>query len=210
MPLLRDMPYVTVNLLTGSLAVNWAILSTAVTLWVSRSTHVGTWIIAVLVVLNAGLIALFQRQVSRSKEDPARAARTTLLSTVALASACVIFSLSGSRGGLFAVLILIGASLVHVTGELLWVAGSWGLSIGLMPAHDHGLYQSVNATGTSGALMVAPALMTLLVVGLGTAGWFLLAALFVIVGLAVRASTGWALRTREGSAPVPAAVAGEG
>lgn len=204
LPLLSDVPYVTVNLLSGVLAVNWAILSTAAPLWVSRDTHVGNWIIAVLVVINAGLIALFQRRVSRHKEDPGVAARTTLTSTLAMAVACGVFALSGSRGGVIAAAVLIVAELVHVYGELLWVAGSWGLSIGLMPDHDHGLYQSVYTTGESGALVIAPGLMTLLVVGLGSAGWFVLALGFVLVGVAIRLSTNWALRSRPATSSVTA------
>jgi hypothetical protein len=206
---LRDLPYVSVNLLGGLLAVNWAILSTAVPLWVSRATHLGTWIVSVLVVINAGFIALFQRQVTRNNDEPTRAARTTMLATAAFAVACAVFAASGSRGGAIAALILIVAALVHVTGELLWVAGAWGLSIGLMPDHHHAMYQSVYGTGESAALVFAPALMTLIVIGLGVTGWMVLAAIFLVTGVAIRAATAWAVRTRQESEPVTSAVSGQ-
>jgi len=210
MPVLRDLPYLTVNLLAGLLAVNWAILSTAVPLWISRDTHAGTWVLSVLVMINAGFIALFQRQVTKNNERPLRAARTTLVATVAFAAACVVFACSGARGGTLAAVILIAASLVHVTGELLWVAGAWGLSIGLMPDHHHAMYQSVYGTGENAAMVFAPALMTLVVIGLGVNGWMVLGGLFLAIGLAIRAATAWAVRTRGECGPlVSAAVPGQ-
>jgi MFS family permease len=202
---LHDLPYVAVNVLAGLLAVNWAILSTAAPLWVSRNTHVGTWIVSVLVIINAGFIALFQRRVVRKGDKPVRAARTTLLSTVMFAAACVVFAASGSRGGLIAAAILIAAALIHVTGELLWVAGAWGLSIGLMPDHHHAMYQSVYGTGENAAVVFAPALMTLIVIGLGVTGWMILAGIFLVIGAATHAAAGWAVRTRENPAAVPVA-----
>lgn len=194
--LLRDLPYLIVNLLGGLLAVNWAILSTAVPLWVSQSTHVGTWIVSVLVIINAGFIALLQRQVTRGNDSPLRASRTTLVSTVAFAAACVVFAASGSRGGALAAVLLIVAALVHVTGELLWMAGAWGLSIGLMPDHHHATYQSVYGTGESAAMVFAPAVMTLMVIGLGVSGWLLLGGIFLLSGVAIRVATSWAIRSR--------------
>jgi hypothetical protein len=92
--------------------------------------------------------------------------------------------------------VLLAAAVVHVAGELLFVAASWGLSIPLMPPDRPGEYQGVFATGEATALMAAPALMTTLVADWGQPGWLVLAALFLLPAAAAVPVTRWALRTR--------------
>jgi hypothetical protein len=46
------------------------------------------------------------------------------------------------------------------------------------------------------ALMAAPALMTTLIAGWGQPGWIVLAAIFLVPGVAAIPVTRWALRTR--------------
>jgi hypothetical protein len=50
--------------------------------------------------------------------------------------------------------------------------------------------------GEALALMISPAVMTVLVADWGQAGWLVLAAIFLIPAAAVTPATGWALRTR--------------
>jgi hypothetical protein len=92
--------------------------------------------------------------------------------------------------------VLLAAAVVHVAGELLFMAASLGLSIPLMPRDRPGEYQGVFATGEATALMAAPALMTTLVADWGQPGWLVLAALFLLPAAAAVPVTRWALRTR--------------
>jgi hypothetical protein len=114
----------------------------------------------------------------------------------ALAGSCLLFALTDGRGGGGAVGLILAGGGLHVTGELLFVAASWGLSIPLMPAGMAGQYQGMFATGEASAQMVAPALMTTVVVGGGQPGWALLAAIFLLASLATVPSARWAVRTR--------------
>jgi len=151
-----------------------------------------------LVVLISSLgIAAFQVRVSRGITEPRRAALGALASGVALALACLLFASTAGLGGWAAIVIVLVAAGLHVTGELLFVASSWGLSVPLMPKDAPSEYQGAFATGEAVALMLAPALMTTLVAGWGQPGWLVLAAIFLIPALAVASATGWALRTRE-------------
>lgn len=196
MRVLRDRPYVSLAGLMGVLALCWAMLSSGLPLWVTLHTHAPHAISAVVVLISSVGIAAFQVRVSRGITAPRAAARGTLLSGCALAASCLVFALTAGGGGVAVIVaILLGAGL-HVTGELLFVASSWGLSVPLMPADAPGEYQGVFATGEAFALMAAPALMTTLIADWGQPGWIVLAAIFLLPAVAAIPVTQWALRTR--------------
>jgi hypothetical protein len=94
---------------------------------------------------------------------------------------------------------MVAAAGLHLAGELLFVASSWGLSVPLMPPDAPGEYQGVFATGEAVALMAAPAVMTTLIAGWGQPGWIALALIFAVPALAAVPVTEWALRTRSSS-----------
>ena len=100
------------------------------------------------------------------------------------------------------IVLMVAAAGLHLTGELLFVASSWGLSVPLMPPDAPGEYQGVFATGEAVALMAAPALMTTLIAGWGQPGWIALAVIFLVPAVAAVPVTRWALRTR--SSPLAA------
>ena len=193
---LRDAPYVTLAGLTGTLALCWGMLSSGLPLWIALHTHGPRSVAAVIVVLNSIGIALLQTPVARLAPTPRRAARLAVASGAALAVACLLIATTagGSGSGMVAVLLLAG--LVHLVGELLFVAASWGLSVPLMPPDAPGEYQGVFSTGEAVTLMLAPVAMTTLVGSWGQPGWLVLAAIFLASASAVVPATRWALRTR--------------
>jgi hypothetical protein len=190
-----DRPYVALAGLTGMLALCWAMLSSGLPLWVALHTDAPRSISAVIVVFNSLAIAGLQVRVSRRMTDPLTAARGAMLSGSALALSCGLFALTYHGAGTPAVALLLLAGAVHVTGELLFVAASWGLSIPLMPRDAAGEYQGVFATGEATALLAAPALMTTLVAGWGQPGWLVLAAIFLVPAAAIPPVTRRALRS---------------
>ena len=192
----RDMPYMSLAGMTGALALCWAMLSSGLPLWVALHTHAPQAISAVVVVVSSVGIAALQTRVSRGVSAPARAARAALGSGVALAGACVLLALTAGLGGMAAIALILVAAALHLAGELLFVASSWGLSVPLMPPDAPSEYQGAFATGESLALMVAPALMTTLVADWGRPGWIVLAVIFLVPALAITPVTRWALRTR--------------
>jgi hypothetical protein len=197
----RDRPYLTLAGLVGVLALCWAMLSSGLPLWVALHTDAPRSISALIVVVNSIAIAAFQVRVSRRMGSPLSAARGAVLSGVALAGSCVLFALTAGGAGVAVVFVLLAAGALHVVGELLFVAASWGLSIPLMPRDAAGEYQGVFATGEATALLAAPALMTTLVADWGQPGWFVLAAIFLLPAVAAIPVTRWALVTRPVHAP---------
>jgi hypothetical protein len=193
---LRDGAYVTLAVLMGLLSLCWGMLSSGLPLWVAGHTRAPVWIAAVVVILNSLTIAALQVRVARGIESPAAAARGALWAAGALAGACLLFAFTEGVGGAAAVVLILAGGVLHVAGELLYVAASWGLSMPLMPEGRAGQYQGMFATGEASAQMLAPALMTTVVVGGGQAGWAALAALFLGVGAAAPPAARRAVRTR--------------
>jgi MFS transporter len=192
----RDAPYMSLAGLMGVLALCWAMLSSGLPLWVTLHTHAPRSISAVVVLISSVGIAAFQVRVSRGITAPRAAAAGTLLSGCALAASCLLFALTAGGSGVSVIVLMVAAGGLHLAGELLFVASSWGLSVPLMPPDAPGEYQGVFATGEAVALMAAPALMTTLVAGWGQPGWIALALIFLVPALAAVPLTQWALRTR--------------
>ena len=192
----RDAPYVSLAGLMGVLALCWAMLSSGLPLWVALHTHAPRAISAVVVLISCLGIAAFQVPVSRSIRDPHGAARGAVLSGCALAGSCLLFASTGGDGGWTVIAVILLATGLHIAGELLFVAASWGLSVPLMPTDAPSEYQGAFATGEAAALMIAPVLMTTLIAGWGEPGWFVLAAIFLVPAAASVPMTRWALRDR--------------
>jgi MFS family permease len=197
---LRDPPYLTLAGLMGVLALCWAMVSSGLPLWIALHTDAPRSLSAIVVVINSAAVAAFQVRVSRGIESVGAAARGAFLSGGALAVSCVLFALTAGGGGMLVIVVLLAAGAIHVVGELLFVAASWGLSIPLMPPDAPGEYQGVFATGEAAALMAAPILMTTLVADWGQPGWLVLAAIFLVPALAAAPVSRWALATRPAAA----------
>jgi hypothetical protein len=196
LPALRDGPYVSLAAICGVLTLCWAMVSTALPLWVAGHTEAPRATSGAIVVISALGIAALQVRATRAAGTPAAAARAAVLSGAALAGSCVLFAAANGPAAQAAALLLLAGGIAHVTGELLFVAASWGLSVPLMPDGRAGQYQGVFATGEAAALTVAPLLMTGVVVGWGQAGWLALAALFVVTTAPAPAITRRALSFR--------------
>ena len=193
---LRDVPYVALAAICGVLTLCWAMVSTALPLWVAGHTSAPRASSGIIVVVSSIAIAALQVRCTRAAGSPPAAARVALLSGAALAASCVLFAAASGPAAETAALVLLAGGVAHIAGELLFVAASWGLSVPLMPEGRAGEYQGVFATGEAAALTVAPLLMTAVVVGWGQAGWLALGALFVLATLPAPAITRRALRER--------------
>ena len=193
----RDRPYVVVTLLMATMAMQYSILDVGIPLWVDRYTDAPTWIVAVLFVINTGMVVLFQVSVSRRVEDVSAAIRAVSTSGVVFFVACGTFALAAEGGTALAVVLLLAGGFIHATGELLQAAAQFCLSQDLAAAHAQGQYQGLASTGFSLSAMLAPTVITFLPIMPGPPGWWILGGIFVLIGLALIPAVRWAGRTRE-------------
>lgn len=202
---LRDRPYAVLALLNAVLFMQGGMFNYAIPLWVAGRTSAPTWTVALLALLNSVIVTLLQVRLSRGTDDAAGAARAQRRSGVFLLAGCVVLALAAGQPVWVAMVTLIGGAILHVFGELLQAAGSWGLSYELAPPHAIGQYQGLYGMGQQVSNIAAPAVMTTVVVGWGLPGWILFGVLFLAAGLAVPPVTRWAERTRTAATePQPA------
>ncbi|WP_067491309.1 MFS transporter [Actinomadura hibisca] len=194
---LRDLPYIAVLAPVAGMSLCWAMLSVGVPLWVSEHTAARPVVAALAVVVSSLLIAALQTPVSVRIQDTGRAARAATLAGVLLAVGCVLLIGASGPTVALAVVIVLAAALVHVAGELLFIAGQWQLSMDLMREDRKGEYQGLNAALTGVVQTFAPALVAALVGGLAATGWLILAVVFLLCAAPVIPLTRHALRTRE-------------
>jgi MFS family permease len=76
------------------------------------------------------------------------------------------------------IVVLLAAAVVHSLAEIMSSAAGWSLSFDLAPQERMGSYQGVYGTGYAVGAMIAPAVVTLTAIDLGTGGWAILAAMF--------------------------------
>ena len=180
---LRDRPFVLVAVVHAFLALHFALLDVALPLWIVHRTEAPKWLVAVLLLMNTVTVVAFQVRASRGVETVVQGAVALRRAGLVLAVACVIFAMSGGASAPVAVTLLLVATMVHVTGELLQSAGGWAVSFGLAPEDRQGEYQGLFSTGFAATSMLAPAVLTALCVTWGWPGWIVLGAVFAAAGV---------------------------
>jgi len=200
---LRDRPFLAFTVLDGLMSMHFGLINIALPLWIAGHTSAPRWLISVLMLVNTGMVVLFQVRASRGTEEATGAARASHRAGVAIAAACALFAASGGVPLPGAVALLVAGAFVHVVGELWHSAAGWGISFGLAPEHAHGQYQGAYGMGFQVGAMLALVVVTTLAIGWGAPGWLVLGALFGLLGALVPPVVAWAGRTRARSAEAP-------
>ncbi len=199
---LRDRPFLACTLLDGVMSIHFDIIEIALPLWIVTHTAAPAWMVAATLLINTTMVVLLQVRASRGTEELTAAARASRVGGLLIGGACLFYAGSSGVSTGMAIALLALGSVVHVLGELRQSAAGWGISFGLAPDHAQGQYQSAYSMGFQLGHLVAPLLLTTVVLGLGTLGWLLLGALFAVTGAAVPPVVAWARRRMvERSAP---------
>ncbi|HEX6472342.1 MAG TPA: MFS transporter [Streptosporangiaceae bacterium] len=197
---LRDRPYATTALINMVLSMHAPLLDVVLPLWIVRHTGVPRPMIAALVVLNTVTVVVAQVRVTKGIDGLTPAVRAMRGAGLLLLGACVLFATAAGTPVLLAAALLVGGAMLHVYAEMVQSAASWVLAYELAPAERRGQYQALFDTGLAANQVIAPTLLTVLVISGGAPGWVVLGCLFVVAGWAISPATRWARRTR----PVPA------
>ncbi len=191
----RDRPFIAVTVLNGILTLQATVLSFVLPLWIVSRTDAPRWMVGAMVILNTVLVTLFQVAAARGVDSPSSAARTARASAVFLAAGFALMALAGHVPALAASSCLLAAMLVHTLGELRYSAASFELSFGLAPQEKQGEYGGMFGMGASVVMACGPLLLGLLILRVGTIGWFVLGGIVVLSGTLLPPVVRWAERT---------------
>jgi MFS family permease len=170
--------------LSAVLAMHFSLQTVGIPLWVAGHTEAPTVVISLLMVVNTVFVALLQVPASRGTHDVLLAGRAVRRAGALLALGCGLFAAAAYGGPGTAVVLLVLAALAVAAGEVLSEAGGWGLAFELADPRSAGAYQGVSQTGYAVASMLAPTVVTVTAITHGTAGWALLAVVFLTAGAA--------------------------
>ncbi|MBP1302868.1 MFS transporter [Curtobacterium sp. 1310] len=197
----RDVRFLAVTALTGLFGMQFGLFEVGVPIWVVQHTVAPDVLVSPLLLVNTVIVVLLQVRLSRGTDTVAGAARVMRHAGWVMAVACGLWAASGWVRGddwvpaATATAVLVLAAVAHSLAEITSSAAGWALSFELAPADRIGAYQGVYGTGYAVAAMIAPTVVTLTAVDLGTAGWAILAVVFLGSALGVGAIAGRAART---------------
>ncbi|SMC71510.1 MFS transporter [Kibdelosporangium aridum] len=192
---LRDRPYALLALLNTIMLLHVPLITLATPLWIVQHTDAPRWMVSAILLLNTVSVVLFQVRVARQVTSLQSAARSMRHAGALLLVSCVVFALSAlGTSAWIAAGILLVAALVQTYGEMMQSAGAWEISFALAPPDKQGQYQGLFGNGLAVARVIAPLMLTALIVTWGIPGWIVLGAVFMITGLLVGPAVRWAQR----------------
>ncbi|AIV40668.1 hypothetical protein NI26_11990 [Curtobacterium sp. MR_MD2014] len=197
----RDVRFLAVTALTGLFGMQFGLFEVGVPIWIVQHTVAPDVLVSPLLLVNTVIVVLLQVRLSRGTDTVAGAARVMRHAGWVMAVACGLWAAAGWVRGddwvpaATATAVLVLAAVAHSLAEITSSAAGWALSFELAPADRIGAYQGVYGAGYAVAAMIAPTVVTLTAVDLGTAGWAILAVVFLGSALGVGAIAGRAART---------------
>lgn len=202
---LRDRPYVALSALNALLYLYMPMLSVLLPLYVAQRTQAPTWTIGAVFVLNTIGVSLVQVRAARTVTDPRSAAVAVRRGGVALMLACAVFALAGvPSSAVAAALVLLGAALLQIVGEVLLASGSWEIGFAFADPTRPGEWQGLYSSGTPLARAIGPVALTWLVLTWHGPGWLVLGGVFAVAALGIGAIVRRTPQRHRAEASVPA------
>jgi MFS family permease len=199
---LRDAPFLTFALVDGFLqALYNGLVRLGLPLWLVGRAAGPLWLVSAALLVNTVGCVLLQVWATRGVAETADAARLGRRGALVVGGSCLIFGLAAGTPVWAVVALILVAAVVHVLGEVWLSTATWAVVFGLAPDWAQGQYQGGYLTGRQIGDMLTPPLVTLLVVGVGRDGWWVLGSVFAAAGLVYPAIVNWGLRTHPALAP---------
>lgn len=182
--LLPDARYLALTGLNFLLSFFDALLLVAMPVWVLEYTDAPRATVSVLFAANTVLVVALQIPVSRFADGLRRTSRMLTWTGGVLAVSSLCFAAAGASTSWTSLAWLAGAVVALSLGEVIANSAVWDLSIALAPPEARGRYLSVFNLSLNGQRVLGPIIVTGLLLGSGTAGWFGAAVVFVVAGAA--------------------------
>jgi hypothetical protein len=183
----RDLPFNAWAMINGLMSIHYSVLLIPLPLWIVEHTRAPRWSVACGLLINTIICVCFQVRVGGRVRTMAQGAAAYRTAGLGLLAGLPAWS---------AVLLLALGCAVHTVGELWQSSGQFTLGYDLAPAHAQSQYQGMMGLWSNLGLSLSPALLTLVCVDGGRAGWTALGVFFALLGLAAAPATRWAERTR--------------
>ncbi|MEV1109065.1 MFS transporter [Micromonospora sp. NPDC049751] len=193
---LRDGRFLVVSGASALLAMHQTVLTLVVPLWAVTVAGAPPPVVSAVLLTNTLLTVVLAVRLSRGADTAVPAAATMRRAGLVLAAAMLLYATTVALPTTAAVALLLLATAVYTAGDLWHAAAGAGLAYDLAPSGALGAYQGVDGMLAGLARAVAPALLTLVIIDGGAAGWLAVAGLFAVTGLIIPALTRWALDTR--------------
>uniref|UniRef100_A0AAU2JHZ4 MFS transporter n=1 Tax=Streptomyces sp. NBC_00049 TaxID=2903617 RepID=A0AAU2JHZ4_9ACTN len=193
---LADRPFLAFTALYGAMGLQYPVVSLLLPIWISEHTEAPRWTVAALFAVNSLFCVLMQTRIGSRIETPHDGGRAFRTAGLLFLLSCPMMALAAYTPVWAAAGLVLAAIFVHSLGEVWESSAGFALGFGLAPDHAQGQYQGVLGLGFSAGQALAPAILTTVVLGLGTAGWLLLAVFFAALGAVGPSLARWGTRTR--------------
>jgi predicted MFS family arabinose efflux permease len=203
----RDLPFIATSLWCGAVAVYDAALAIGVPLWVVTYTSAPRGLGGWLLIINTGMVVLFQVRASRGVTGLASARRVAIRGCVMVAAACGVFSVTRAVTVWLAVVLLVIGVVLLSLGELWSAVAQWTFRFDLADPRRQADYGAAFSMGTTLATVVGPIMVTSLLQASGGFGWGIMAAYFIALSLVSGLILRWAEERSAGqrnTEPAPA------
>ncbi|WGD37938.1 MFS transporter [Lysinibacter sp. HNR] len=182
----RNPRYIGLSIFSGIFGMQFGLAEVGVPQWIVTHTDAPHIMVSVALILSTLLVIAFQIPASRGTHDVRYAGRISSWAGIIMLLACLLYAFSSKISPVWAIVLLVGAVTFHTFAEIFSTSGTWGLSFELADHHRVGAYQGMFNMGFSLGAMFAPAVVTITALELGTVGWLILGAIFVVAGWGIR------------------------
>ncbi|WP_328686837.1 MFS transporter [Streptomyces caniferus] len=176
---LKDTRYLRLVATNLSFVFASTVISVLLAVYAVDNLDVGAWIVGVIVVLNAVMVALLQTLASRWIESR-RPVTVLVLALLCNAAAFAVFGTLLVLPGWAVIAGMLIAMVLYTVGEMLSSPPTSELSVVMAPEHLRGRYLGVYQLSWSVGGAAAPALLTALLAGGAALPWVFLTAISVL------------------------------
>ncbi|MET9786261.1 MFS transporter [Streptomyces canus] len=180
---IRDRQFIRGTVLNGIIALQYPLLTFAMPLWAINTIGAPPWVSSGYVLLNTACIVVIQSRLSRGIKSLLSAGKAMRRSGLIFTVNVILVGMAPLLPSAVAAVILVLSVIVHSVGESLHAAASQEVYYGMATNESQAEYAGVFWIGQGLALTIGPTLLAFTCLGMGTPGWLLLAAVFLLTGI---------------------------
>jgi MFS family permease len=197
----RDRPFLTYTALSGAMFMQYFVLSLLLPVWIVFHTNAPRWSVSVFVVINTLMVVLYQVRVGKTVQTIKQGGAAFRRAGAIFLVSCSAMGLAAGLPAWGALLLLLGAVVLHTYGELWQSSAMYALDFGLAPPNAQGQYQGLVGMGNFAGQALSPFILIGVVLSGGRLGFVIIGAWFALLGLVAPAIARWGERTRPAAPP---------